>query len=292
MAVAVSAQFPNLRPDWPLLQSALTELGVAATTQVWTEPDVPWHQFDLVLANGAWDNIHRPDEFLTWADTTSRHTLVVNPPGTLRWNMDKHYLAELAAAGVATVPTRWLLAGDPPADDDVFPPGEFVVKPSVSGGGYQTARYRADDGDGARAHVARLHQGGRTAMVQPYQEAVDTNGETALIFLAGHFSHAVRKGPLLRAGAGTRDDLWRDEHLSPIEPVRAQLGVAIDALSAAEGLLGPTTYARVDLIPLDDGTPAVLELELLDPALFFEVHPPAVSRFAQILAGLCAARPS
>jgi glutathione synthase/RimK-type ligase-like ATP-grasp enzyme len=287
LAVAASAQHPDLRSDWPLLRTALADLGVAATTEVWTDPSVGWGRFDLVLANGAWDNIHRPDEFLAWARDTSRHTPVVNPPATLRWNMDKRYLAELAEAGVDTVPTRWLLPGEALADD-VFPPGEFVVKPSVSGGGFQTARYRAGEADQARAHIARLLEGGRTAMVQPYQETVDVAGETALIFLAGRFSHAVRKGPLLRAGVGTRDDLWRDEHLSPAEPGPTQLGAAREALAAAEGLLGPTTYARVDLITLDDGRPAVLELELLDPALFFEVHPPAVTRFAQILAGLCA----
>jgi hypothetical protein len=46
---------------------------------------------------------------------------------------------------------------------------------------------------------------------------------------------------------------------------------------------GPTAYARIDLVRLDDGSPAVLELELLDPALFFEQHPQGALRFARVL---------
>jgi glutathione synthase/RimK-type ligase-like ATP-grasp enzyme len=288
LAVAVSARYPDLRPDWPLLRDALTDIGLVVSTEVWTDPLVRWSEFDLVLANGAWDNIHRPADFLAWADTTARMAPVVNTPATLRWNLDKRYLADLAAAGVATVPTRWW-----PADDGTdgraggdLPAGEIVVKPTISGGGFQTARYRAGEHPEALAHIRRLHDAGRDVMVQPYQAAVDAEGEGGLVFLAGTFSHAIRKGPLLRHDAGPRSGLWEFEEISALDPTPSQLATARDALAAAESRLGPTTYARVDLVPLADGTPAVLELELLDPALFFEVHPGAVTRFARVLADL------
>ena len=87
---------------------ALAELGIEASTQVWTDPACRWDEFDLVLANGAWDNIHRPDEFLAWADRVAEVTTLVNAPAVLRWNLDKRYLAALADAGVPTVPTTWL----------------------------------------------------------------------------------------------------------------------------------------------------------------------------------------
>jgi glutathione synthase/RimK-type ligase-like ATP-grasp enzyme len=241
---------------------------------------VPWGEFDLIVANGAWDNIHRPAEFLAWVDAVAATTPLVNSPATLRWNLDKRYLAVLADHGVATVPTTWLA----PGVEFALPPGEIVVKPTISGGGFQTARYGADELDVARAHVRRLLEAGRTVMIQPYQSAVDAQGETGLIFLGGRYSHAISKGPLLRIGAGPQDHLWADEKIGAATPTGPQLETATAALAAAEHLFGPTTYARVDLLTRTDGTPALLELELLDPALFFETDPAAATRFAEVLA--------
>jgi hypothetical protein len=251
---------------------------------------VRWDAFDLILANGAWDNIHQPYEFLDWVDRVASVTPVVNPPAILRWNIDKHYLAVLAEAGIPTVPTTWV---EPPGREpesgpgrsgDLSPPeDEFVVKPAISGGGFETARYAPDEFDTAFAHVDRLLAAGRTAMVQPYQAAVDTLGEVGLIFLAGRYSHAIAKSPLLIPGAGARQNLAIDEQISAATPSHEQLAVAAAALGVAEQLLGVSTYARIDLLPQSDGTPALLELEFLDPALFFDTDPAAAGRFAQVL---------
>ena len=301
--MAVSADAPDLRPDWPLLRQALTEVGVAASTRVWTDPAARWDDVDLVLANGAWDNIHRPEEFVAWVDRVAEVTPVANTPGVLRWNLDKRYLAALADAGVPTVPTTWMSPGPDPLSETEMemeteteiataiprPPGEFVVKPTVSGGGFETARYRTGDRDAereARFHVRRLLSAGRTAMIQPYQAAVDTHGEAGLIFLGGRYSHAIGKGPLLVAGAGPQSHLYQQEQIGALTASASQLEAAHLALAAAEELVGPTTYARVDLVSLHDGAPAVLELELLDPALFFETHPAAATRFARVLRDL------
>jgi len=300
--VAVSADSPDLRPDWPLLRQALADVGVAASTRVWTDPGARWDDVDLVLANGAWDNIHRPEEFVAWIGRVAAVTRLANAPDVLRWNLDKRYLAALAEAGVATVPTMWLSPGPDrraeveiplplPAGGSGGPggpggPGEFVVKPTVSGGGFETARYRTGDRQAARdarLHIRRLLDAGRTVMVQPYQAAVDTHGEAGLIFLGGRYSHAIAKGPMLVAGAGPQPHLYRHEQIGALAASATQREAAQLALAAAEQLVGPTTYARVDLVSLDDGTPAVLELELLDPALFFETHPTAATRFARLL---------
>ncbi len=256
-------------------------MGITATTSVWTDQNVNWEAFDLVVANGAWDNIHRPDEFLSRADGVAARTPVVNSPATLRWNMDKRYLAALDAAGVPTVPTLWLHPTDPPSSD--LPAGEIVVKPAISGGGFETARYEAQEGEVARSHIDRLLDAGRTVMVQPYQESVDAQGEVGLVFLGSRFSHAIGKGPVLRPGAAAAPDLLDNLVISRASPTGAQLQAAHHALSVAEDLHGPTTYARVDLVTLADGTPAVLELELLDPALFFEIEPAGAHRFALVL---------
>jgi hypothetical protein len=296
LVAAACPEFPDLHDDWPPLRAALARRGVHATTAVWSEPDVDWSAYDLVLANGAWDNIHRVDEFLAWVDRVSG-TLgvpVVNPPAVLRWNIDKRYLRDLEEAGVPVVPTLWVepdgeaepaahQARDP--GEPELPDGEIVVKPSVSGGGFQTARYRSHEHDQARRHVADLTASGRTAMVQPYQQAVDDVGEVGLIFFEGEFSHAMHKDPMIPRGAGPGLSLIQNQVVTAASPSPAQIALGHDAVAAAERLHGPTAYARVDTVEGDDGQPLLLELEMLDPALFFDTDLAGAERFAQVLVG-------
>ena len=263
-------------------------MGVDALTAVWSDPAVDWSRFDLVVANGTWDNIHHAAAFLDWVDRVAAGGVpVVNSPATLRWNLDKRYLRDLEAAGVPTVPTQWAEPGGGPFDPSALalPPGEIVVKPSVSGGGYRTARYEAHEHEAARAHVAELVGSGRTAMIQPYQAAVDLGGEAGLIFLGGSFSHAIHKDPMIRRGAGAVDSLIDNLVVTGATATAAQLALGRRALAAAEDLLGPTTYARVDIVERSDGEAALLELELLDPMLFFVEVPEAADAFARVLRG-------
>ncbi len=243
---------------------------------MWNDPAVDWGAFDLVLVSGAWDNIHHVDQFLAWADGVAAAGVpVLNSPATLRWNIDKRYLRDLEQAGVPTVPTQWVEPAGSPPDLSLpgLPEGEVVVKPSVSGGGYRTARYEAHEHDAARAHVRELVGSGHTVMVQPYEPRVDDEGETGLVYVGGAFSHAIHKDPMIRRGVGPTDSLIANQVVTAATATPAQLVVAGRALAAAEGLLGPATYARVDMVETLEAGPALLELELLDPVLFLTLHP-------------------
>jgi glutathione synthase/RimK-type ligase-like ATP-grasp enzyme len=290
LAVAASEWFPDLHDDWPLLRAALDDAGVESRPVVWSDPDVDWATFDLVLANGAWDHTRHPAAFLAWVDRLERLGVpLVNTPATLRWNLDKHYLRDLEEAGLPIVPTVWVDPPRPPAgpgDGGLapdLPDTEVVVKPAISGGGHLTARYGPEEHDAARAHIGALTAQGQAAMVQPYVAAVDDEGETGLVFLGGAFSHAIHKEPMIRRGVGPLDNLIDNQVVTPALASRAQLALGERAVAAAEDRLGPTTYARVDMVERDDGTPAVLELELLDPVLFFDHHRAAAVTFARVL---------
>lgn len=291
VAFTAPPQFPELHDDWPLVRGALDKVGVDGVPVVWSEPSVEWSSYDLIVANGAWDNIHRADEFLAWVDARARGGVpVVNSPATLRWNLDKRYLRVLEAAGVAAVPTRWVerASGAAAEVDLALAHGEVVVKPSISGGGFQTARYETHERGRAVAHVRSLLDAGRTAMVQPYQAAVDTDGEVGLIFMGGEFSHAMHKDPMIRPGVGPTANLIDNQVVTAALASPAQLALGRQAVAAAEEILGPTTYARVDTVLGESGQPMLLELELLDPVLFFTTEPAAADRFARVLAVLLA----
>jgi hypothetical protein len=265
-------------PDWPLLSVALVGAGADATSIPWDHEDLDWQRFDLVVTNSTWDSVDRPQEFLAWAQRTARATTLVNPLQAIEWNIDKTYLRALSTRGIPIVPTEWVVD----AERWASPPHEFVVKPSISAGGRQTARYSPGEQSAAVAHVRRLVDQGQTVMVQPYIASVDSEGETKLVFIDGHFSHAVRIGPLLAAGEGVVDRLWeRPVTMEATAPTAAQLGAARDVLAAVQAEVPDALlYARVDLVTGDTGEPLLGEVELVDPSLLLRFANPAASRLA------------
>jgi len=278
VALVTCAELPDLDADDRLLLEPLRRLGIHAEPAVWDDPDVDWSGYDLAVLRSTWDYPTRRGEFVDWAHRVPR---LANPAAVVAWNTDKRYLADLAAAGTPVVATTWLEPGRPWS-----PPrsGEVVIKPAVGAGSLDAGRYDLTDPDHHRLAgelVTRLHAAGRVAMVQPYLSAVDAYGETALLFLGGAYSHAVRKGPLLTGPQEAIDGLYKVEDISPRVPSAAERAVAERALAVAPG---PLLYARVDLIPAADGEPVVVELELAEPSLFLGYADGAVDRFATAIA--------
>ena len=266
VALATWSGLPDLDADSALLPPALAELGVQAVPAVWDDPAVDWAAYDLVVVRSTWDYTLRREEFLAWAHGVPR---LLNPAPVLAWNSRKTYLRDLEAAGVPVVPTTFVAPGQEYAP----PPGEVVVKPTVSAGARDTERH-ADGRDGA-ALVARLHAQGRTAMVQPYVDGIDAHGETAVLLCDGELSHAARKAPLLPPpGAEVEPGA-----ISAREPTPEQLAVARAAIAAVP-YDAPLLYARVDLVPGPDGSPLVIELEVTEPSLFLRWSPGSAQRFA------------
>jgi O-ureido-D-serine cyclo-ligase len=152
----------------------------------------------------------------------------------------------------------------------------------VGAGSRDAQRYDRADRVQALAHVQRLLDARRSVLLQPYLDRVDAHGETALVFVDGEFSHAIRKGPLLRRGADPTRALFAAEHITPRQPQAAELELAARTL-AAMPFACDLAYARVDLIHAVDGSPRVLELELTEPSLFFDHAPGSAARFARAI---------
>jgi hypothetical protein len=275
VALVTCAEVPELADDDRLLQVALGSTGVRADPVVWDASGVDWASYDLAVLRSPWDYPRRRDAFVAWACRVPR---LANPAAVVAWNTDKRYLAELATAGVPVVPTDWV----GPAHPYVLPDhGEWVIKPAVGAGSIDTGRYDLRQPEHralAAAHVSRLQASARLVMVQPYQAAVDTAGETSLLFLGAEYSHAVRKGPMLAGPDDGATGLYRKEEITLRKPTPAEFAVASAALAAVPG--GPLLYARVDLIPGPDGQPLLVELELTEPSLFLGYSPGAAERLA------------
>jgi hypothetical protein len=279
------AELNGLDPDDRLLLAPLAEHDVEAEPVSWDEPDIDWSRYHLVVLRSAWDYPGRRLEFVDWA---ARVPALANPADVVAWNTDKRYLADLAGAGVPVVATQWVAPDGPwpvPAS------GEWVIKPAVGAGSLDSGRYDLGLDEHRRlacAHVARLRCAGRVVMVQPYLSAVDGCGETALLFIAGRYSHAIRKGAMLTGPDGANAVLYRPERIRARRPSERELAVARQALAAVPGGPDRLLYARIDLIPNDDGEPVLIELELTEPSLYLGTAPGAAQRFAAAIAAWAA----
>lgn len=286
MGLATCAALPVGDPDDAALVAALHARDLDVHWIPWSESD-PLEladRIDLLVLRSTWDYTDRREDFLAWLDTAA--VPVMNSPSLVRWNSDKRYLADLADAGVPTVPSSVL---DSPDDAWTIPEGfeEFVVKPSVGAGSRGARRFKRADEAAARTHAQDLWAEGKTVLVQPYLPSVDEGSETALIHFDGVFSHSITKGPMLsRDGTAEMvDGLYVAENIDPRSATEEQRAVALQVLAALPDLVPDVRplYARVDLIDDPDGRPVLLELEVVEPSLFFAFDPPAADRLAEAI---------
>ena len=309
VALVTCDALPDLDPNEGRLLQALTARGISTQVCIWNDPLVNWSAFDLAVIRSTWDYTDDRDGFVAWAQRAGAVTRLCNPAQIVAWNTDKRYLRDLERAGVPVVPTMFLEPGSGTADARARwapPPGasEYVIKPAVSAGSRDTSRYVVEGLDdagvvedsrashdprvteeAAAAHVQHLLSQDRVVMIQPYLSAVDTIGETALIFIDGTFSHAIRKGPMLAPGQAGQmvEGLYVQEQIDPRTPTDAELATAAAVLAAIPGD-EPLLYARVDVVPDANGDPLLLELELTEPSLFFAHHEPAAHAMAEAIA--------
>ena len=258
--------------DWAfdIQADALREAGAEVTAVPWTDAE-ELSGFDLILPLVTWGYHLKYDQWLTFLERLEAEKLpVANPPSILRWNGDKAYLAELGRKGVPVVPTLevdHLNEAALAAAAGVLGSDELVVKPPVSASAWGTYRLHGQDRIPTEVHGQRM-------LIQPWVGSVVEQGEYSLILFGGELSHCIAKRP--KAGDFRVQPEWGGTN----EAVDAPAGALEIARAALAEAPGETTYARVDLLVGNDGGLQVIELELIEPALFLHCAPEAKSRFA------------
>ncbi len=277
MRIAFLVPDPDYPEPWRWAFDVEAEALIAAGAEV--EP-VSWTQaaefadFDLVLPLVAWGYHLQYEEWLAFLGRVeAAGVAMLNPPALLRWNGDKAYLAELADAGVATVPT---LAVECCCDADLeearrrFSSDWLVIKPPISASASGTHRLGRDDDLPADSRD-------RPMIIQPLIEEIARTGEFSLMLFDGHFSHAVVKRP----AAG---EFRVQPHLGGVTlPTKAPPGAERLARQALAAAPARATYARVDIVPDDEGVLRIMELELIEPALFLDHAPDGGTAFTQAI---------
>lgn len=270
----------NILEEERLLGEALGRLGLSWRRLDWARTDIDWARIGAAVFRTTWDYFLRPAEFTAWLDRAARQTRLINCERLVRWNLEKRYLADLAARGVRAVPFRIVERGDrrPLADHLVAEAWEeAVLKPVVSGAGRETHRIEPGRAGAVEPTFRRL-VAAEAMLLQPFQRAVLDDGERSLVVIGGAVTHAVRK--IARPGEfRVHDDHGGTVH--PHEPTPAEIALAEAAIAACDPV---PVYGRVDVVRADDGEPALMELELIEPELFFRFHPPAADLLAAAIA--------
>jgi hypothetical protein len=291
LRVATCKQLPEPDPDERPLATALAAGGFAAELLGWDDPAVDWDAPIPTILRSTWNYPLAIDAFRTWIDRVSRAAPLINPRDVVLSNVEKRYLLDLDARGVPVVPTvvvergeacelvKVLRAdaqstgGDIAATSDLAAlrsAASIVIKPEVGAASLDARRFAPDD-PAAHAHLAALAARG-AALIQPYLASVETHGERSLVWIDGELSHAIRKTPRFTDG---------QEHIA------GAVAIASDERAVAEAALAPVAdrilYGRVDLARDDAGQPRVMELELIEPSLYFTHQPGSADRFVSAL---------
>jgi glutathione synthase/RimK-type ligase-like ATP-grasp enzyme len=276
IALVTCEAYPDLTADDRLLLPALERFGLRPVPARWDDPGQRWETYGAVVLRSCWDYHHRFAEFVRWLHDLERAgARVHNPVRTLRWNMRKTYLRHLEAAGIPVAGTVWATMRSTTSLRDIRRStgwDAMVVKPTVSASAWETWLTDGPAGAADEERFARLLRD-RDLMVQPFLPSIVTEGELSLVFIAGEFSHAVRKRP--KPG----DFRVQEEHggTAEREPVTPEL--VRQARRALDAAPGPGLYARADGVVVD-GRLVITELELVEPMLYLGWDSAAAGRLA------------
>lgn len=283
IALATCSELPDLDPDDQPLIGHFAQAGIEATPVIWSDPNVDWNSFDLVIIRNTWDYTDHLPRFLLWVRSLGAR--VRNSADIISWSTNKTYLNDLQGAGIPVIDTQFISHSN---DVWVVPPAvDFVVKPSISAGSRDTLRLSSSDQScvsAAQDLIDVIVAAGKSAMIQPYLDQVDSDGETALLYIGGQYSHAIRKGPLLQKNAEVErvHGLYLQEDITPRVPRPDQRELADRVVTYVSEKFGAPLYARVDLIDNHVGEPTVLEVEGVEPSIFFGTEPTSYQRFVQV----------
>ncbi|WP_226388923.1 ATP-grasp domain-containing protein [Penaeicola halotolerans] len=270
----------NVESEDELLYKFLTTKGASVTFEIWSDPNVLWGQYDLLVVKSPWDYFDRYAEFTAWlASMKSAGYPMVNSVDIIQWNADKHYLSEIEAAGFDIVPSVWVEKGE---EIDLstffgrFDTDQLIVKPCVSGGAKHTYKLNRELAVAKQVEIQALIME-ESFLIQPFVEEIASEGEWSMIYFGGQFSHSVLK----TAKPGD----FRVQHFlggtihTPALP--AEIRAYGDALMTQFGQ--ETLYARVDGVRRKDGSFQLMELELIEPFLFLFTHTDAKENYWQAL---------
>jgi glutathione synthase/RimK-type ligase-like ATP-grasp enzyme len=273
IALLTCERLPELNPADRALIPLFAVQDIVAVPVVWNAPDVRWQDFSALIVRTTWDYYKEAEAFRRWLDAMEQIGVpVFNPVSVVRDNMHKFYLKRFQEKGITIIPTLFSAASAPLAFDELQTQGweKVVIKPAISAGSFLTDSYELSALKRDRFQEI-VSQG--DWLIQPYLPEIATAGELSMIFFNGKFSHAVLKKPKAGDFRVQKQYGGQYQRVDP-SPELLQLGQRIATLE------NDLLYARVDGVIIDNQF-HLMELELIEPDLYFEFGDDISKRFVE-----------
>lgn len=260
-----------------LIDEPLRNLGWQTHTISWKDQSVDWNDYEVVIVRSPWDYQDAPEQFLQVLQNIDESSATLeNPLALIQWNINKTYLRDLQDQGIGIVPTIWRNHFDAEEMENFYQSlevDEIVIKPNVSANADNTFRLKRDHFQDSIQELSKIFSD-RPFMVQPFMQSIVDEGEFSLFYFAGKYSHCILKTP-------EQDDFRvQEEHggsLLAVEPEKTLIACA----EKLNRVLEPQPlYARFDFVRSGDSF-AVMEVELIEPSLYFNMDPASPQRFAE-----------
>lgn len=264
--------------DDPIAEEELQSRGWKIDVVPWQEKNRNWSQYDIVVVRSTWDYFDYQEAFLENLEEISRQTLLLNPSDLIRWNVEKTYLKEMSEKGLSTVPTMWMESFNWEQIQSSFQSlrtERIVIKPTISAGSKNTYLIGQSDLESYQEVLSKDFSE-RPAMIQPFLPSIQTVGEHSLFFFGGQYSHTVVKVP--KSGDFRVQEEFGGE-TTKVDPSQKMNDLATEIVKK---IPYKTLYARVDLVQWQEKW-ALIELELIEPSLYFRCDDQSASRFADAL---------
>ncbi|RYG21063.1 MAG: hypothetical protein EOO07_03585 [Chitinophagaceae bacterium] len=246
---------------------------------IWNNPSVNWQNYDLVIVKSPWDYFNLIADFYNWlTHLENKNVRLINPIKTIKWNADKHYLQDIAAAGLNVSPCIFLEKGEQVNLLDYFRKlnvDKLIVKPAVSGGSKNTFKVNVENVEAINLQLQSLLSA-ESFIVQPFLKEIEEDGEWSFLFFGGEFSHVLIK----RAKAGD----FRVQHVfgGTIHPQNPPKELVKKAQEYVNQFAKDCLYARVDGVIVNEQF-LLMELELIEPFLFLDTDKKSLANYYQAL---------
>ena len=273
----IDAYSRNVVLEDAILVNALMTQGLNVGRFSWSNPNVNWDEVTSVIFRSTWDYFDRFGEFKIWLDKVQDKVVMFNDAKLISWNQDKSYLNDLSQKGISIAPTAFIAKGESKTLKEITSTlayNKYILKPNISGGSRHT--YKLDDSTVSNHEeiFSDLIQQ-EDFMIQEFQENILTQGEISLIIIDGKFTHAVLKQGV-NGDFRIQDDFGGTVQIH--KPKRDEIAFAEQCVKAIDGT---TLYCRVDIMRDNTGELILMELEMIEPELWFRNCPEAAMRLAE-----------
>ena len=258
----------------------LEELGWTIDSIPWNRDNVDWSIYDLVVVRSTWDYQHKPDAFISVLEKIDQETRLINSLSTIKWNIDKNYLLDFKSKGILIVPTikrNFLKEGDRELVFQELNSDEIIIKPTIGANADDTFWIKKNSLDQFDEALKVFKT--KECFVQPFLNSIIEEGEYSLMYIHNEYSHTILKKP------ADEDFRVQEEHGGSVITVQKPETRMLEIGKQIINLIEDTLYARVDLARDDQGDFLLMELELIEPCLYFANNPESPKLFAEAING-------